>query len=152
MKTIKLIIITIFLLVIVNSCTLAGDTYYENPERWYTETFEVYAEDWVLIGRGDEIGSYYQCVFDDFPYVDGIINVYMYQNFGTPAEIQVQLPYIQYEVEILEDGSRNPYSIQYSYDIAQDGTIAFKIHVNDYWTKSLAAILRTEYFRVTIIY
>jgi hypothetical protein len=142
MKKIKLIALVICSFAILNSCT--------DAPIWYTENLEVKARDWQLIGSKDEIGSYYEYIFDGFPYADGIINVYMYQNFGTKSEMQTPLPYIHYGVDILEDGSEVHYSIQYSYDIARDGTIALKAHVSDY----LTSLFRpdTEYFRVAIIY
>jgi hypothetical protein len=152
MNTIKLIALAIFSFAILNSCSDGGSTgpVYDNPERWYTETLEVQARDWVRVGPEDEIGSYYQYIFDGFPYVDGIINVYMYQNFGTNSETQLPLPYTHYGVDILDDKSEVHYSIQYSYDIAKDGTIALKVHVSDY----LTSLFRpgTEHFRVAIIY
>ncbi|MDR2383981.1 MAG: hypothetical protein LBD76_08895 [Prevotellaceae bacterium] len=154
MKTVKLIALAIFSLAVLNSCTEEnqGDPYYdyENPEKWYTENLTVKAVDWKLVGRVDEIDSYYEYIFDGFPYTDGIINVYMYQNYGTNSEIQVPLPYTQYKVEILDDNSEIYYSVQYSYDIAKDGTIALKIYISDYYTGAFAT--STEYFRVAIIY
>jgi hypothetical protein len=146
MKTVKLIALAIFSLAVLNSCTE------ENPEKWYTDVFKVDVRDWVLVGAPDEIGSYYEYVFYDVPYVNGIINVYMYVDYGTSSEIQIPLPYTDYRVEVDADGRRIPYSIQYTYDIAKDGSIAFKIYVNDYWTKSLESMLLTEHFRVAIIY
>jgi hypothetical protein len=144
MKTVKLIAFAIFLFAISNSCIE------ENPEKWHAEILEVKARDWELVGNSDEIGSYYQYVFDKIPYVDGIINVYLYQNFGTPAEIQVPLPYTYYGVDVLDNGEEKYYSIQYSYDTAIDGTIALKIHVSDYMTSLFKR--DTEYFRIAIIY
>jgi hypothetical protein len=53
-------------------------------------------------------------------------------------------------VDILEGGGEKYYSIQYSYDIAKDGTIALKVHVSDYMTSLFRP--DTERFRVAIIY
>jgi hypothetical protein len=142
MKTIKLIALAIFSLAVFNSCT--------DTEEWYTENLEVLAKDWKLNGEIDEIGSYYEYIFDGFPYANGIVTVYMYRNFDTPSEIQVPLPYTEYGVDILADGKENPYSIQYSYDIAIDGTIALKVYVSDYMTSLFRP--DTEVFRVAIIY
>ncbi|MDR1595192.1 MAG: hypothetical protein LBS43_12040 [Prevotellaceae bacterium] len=154
MKTIKLIAFAIFSFAVLNSCTdgTSDDPYYDetNQERWYTEKLEVRAGDWELIGLEDEIGSYYQYIFDGFPYVDGIINVYMYQNYGTNSEMQLPLPYTHYGVDIKDNGEEVPYSIQYSYDIAKDGTIALKVYVSDYYTSLFRP--GTEHFRVAIIY
>jgi hypothetical protein len=146
MKTIKLITVAIFTFAILNSCT-EGVTEGVSGN-WFTQNLEVKARDWDLVGKIDEIGSYYEYIFDDFPYVDGIINVYLYQNFGTKLETQTPLPYTRYEVETLENGKENYYSIQYSYDIATDGTIALKIHVSDYYTS--LSWPDTEHFRVAI--
>jgi hypothetical protein len=153
MKTVKLIALAIFSVMILNSCTEGDSSYhdYENPERWYTEILEVKYEDWQLVGRYNEIGSHYEYVFDGFPYVDGIINVYIYIDFGKLTEKQIPLPYTQYEVEVI-NGERIPYSIQYSYVIEKNGTITFQIYVNDYYTESLEDMLLTEHFRVAIIY
>jgi hypothetical protein len=155
MKTIKFIALAIFSLAVLNSCTESDsrDPYYDdgNQEQWYTEILEVKYEDWKLVGRYNEIGSHYEYSFNGFPYVGGIINVYMYIDFDKSTEKQIPLPYTQYEVEII-DGVRVPYSVQYSYIIEKNGTITFKIYVNDYYTESLEDLLLTEYFRVAIIY
>jgi hypothetical protein len=154
MKTIKLIALAIFALAVFNSCEVDNPEVIpeENPEQWYTENLEVKAQDWNLEGgRPGEIGSYYEYIFDGFPYVDGIITVYMYRNYRTPAEVQVPLPYTEY-IAYDENGDRKFYSIQYSYDIAIDGTIAFKIHVSDDYTSEEDITLQTLYFRVAIIY
>jgi hypothetical protein len=146
MKTVKLIALAILSFAVLNSCT--DDT---NQERWYTEKLEVRAGDWLLKGADlNQPGSYYEYVFDGFPYTDGIINVYLYQNYGKRDEIQMPLPCTFYEIDVDDEGNRIPYSIQYSYDIAQDGTIALKIHVSDYLTGLLD--LYDELFRVAIIY
>jgi hypothetical protein len=153
MKTIKFVVFAIFASVVFNACNVEDsgeDCTCPAPEKWYTEILEVKATDWDPIGPKDEIGSYYEYVFNGFPYVDGIINVYMFINYGTSAEIQVPLPYTEYGVDILEDDREKDYSIQYSYDIAKDGTIAFKIYISDYLTSFIP--LYTEYFRVAIIY
>jgi hypothetical protein len=143
MKTIKLIALAVFSLAVFNSCTV-------KPEEWYTENLKVLARDWELKGGLNEIGSYYECVFDGFPYVDGIVTVYMYQDFGTSTEIQVPLPYTEYGIDLFDDGSELHYSIQYSYDIAIDGSIALKVYVSDYMTSLFRP--GTENFRVAIIY
>ena len=156
MKTIKFIALAIFSLAALNSCTEGDsrDPYYDdgNQEQWYTEILEVKYEDWKLVGNYNEIGSYYEYVFNGFPYVDGIINVYMYVDYDTSKEIQIPLPYTEYRVEVLGNGDELHYSIQYSYDIAKDGTIAFKIYISNYMTASLERLLLTEHFRVAIIY
>ncbi|MDR1582421.1 MAG: hypothetical protein LBS55_04045 [Prevotellaceae bacterium] len=149
MRTIKLIVFAIFsfaILNILNSCS--GDS--NNPEKWHAEDLKVLAKDWILVGPEDEIGSYYEYIFDNFPYVDGIINVYMYENFGTEWEKQFPLPYTHYGVDILGNNNERPYSIQYSYDIAVDGTIALKVHISDYYTSLFKP--GTTYFRVAVIY
>jgi hypothetical protein len=118
---------------------------------WYTENLEVKERDWKLKGgEFNEIGSYYECVFYNVPYVDGVISVYMYNDFGTSAEVQIPLPYTVYGVEDAGDGSEIYYSIQYSYDIAVDGTIAFKVYVSDYMTGLFHP--GTETFRVAIVW
>jgi hypothetical protein len=153
MKTIKLIALAIFSLAVFNSCTVENPDVIpeENPEQWHTENLKVLAKDWNLEGgQLDDIGSYYEYIFDGFPYVDGIITVYMYRNFGTPSEIQVPLPYTEYGIDLFDDGSELHYSIQYSYDIARDGTIALKVYVSDYMTSLFRP--GTENFRVAIIY
>jgi hypothetical protein len=144
MKTIKLIVLAMFSAAIFNSCTI------ENQEKWYTDILEVNSRHWVLVGNLNEIGSYYEYIFDGFPYSDGIVSVYIYENFGTTDELQIPLPYTYYGIDILDDGTEQHYSIQYSYDIAADGTIALKVHISDYMTELFRP--GTEYFRVAIIY
>jgi hypothetical protein len=155
MKTIKFIAVAVLSLVILSSCTEGSNRDYDQnidtgQPNWYTENLEVKTSDWRRVGHEDEIGSYYEYVFSGFPYEDGIISVYMYQNFGTPSEIQIPLPYTYYGVDILGNGEEVSYSIQYSYDIATDGTIAFKVHVSDYYTSLFHP--GTELFRVAIIW
>jgi hypothetical protein len=142
MKTIKFIAVAILSLAILNSCT--------EKSNWYTDNLEIKSEDWKLIGHENEIGSYYEYVFYDFPYVDGIVSVYMYQDFGSRHETQIPLPYTFYWIDILDNGEEDKYSIQYSYDIAMDGSIAFKVYVNDYITSSFRPA--TELFRVAIVW
>ncbi|MDR1340778.1 MAG: hypothetical protein LBK58_12105 [Prevotellaceae bacterium] len=152
MKTIKYIAVAIFSLAVFNSCTDSTNLPPEDFDvpNWYTENLEVKASDWKLVGGIDEIDSYYEYIFDNFPYVDGIVSVYMYQNFDKNTELQIPLPYTSYEVDILDNGEEVYYSIQYSYDIARDGSIALKVHVSDYFT----GLFRpdTEVFRVAIIW
>ncbi|MDR1129822.1 MAG: hypothetical protein LBK96_02450 [Prevotellaceae bacterium] len=152
MKTIKFIAVAILSLAVFNSCTENTNLPPENFDvpNWHTENLEVKARDWKLVGGLDEIDSYYEYIFDNFPYVDGIVSVYMYQDFGKNTELQLPLPYTYYGVEILENGEEKYYSIQYSYDIARDGTIALKVHVSDY----LTSLFRpdTEHFRVAIVW
>ncbi|MDR0724736.1 MAG: hypothetical protein LBF59_01830 [Prevotellaceae bacterium] len=156
MKTVKFIALAIFALAMLNSCTEGDsrDPYYDEEyhETWYTEILEVRAGDWKLRGGVNDIGSYYEYIFPDFPYADGIINVYMYTDFGTSSETQIPLPYTDYRVDVLGNGDEDHYSVQYSYDIAKDGTIAFKIYISNYMTEHLERLLLTEHFRVAIIY
>ncbi|MDR2652333.1 MAG: hypothetical protein LBC68_08495 [Prevotellaceae bacterium] len=145
MKTIKLIAFALFSFAVLNSCTVNDN----NSERWYNEVIEV--GEWTLVGDPNEIGSYYESIWDGFPYIDGVINVYMYQDYGTNKEIQIPLPYTFYGIDVDPITKEEyHYSIQYSYDIAIDGSIAFKIHVSDYITNTIP-ILR-EFFRVVIVY
>jgi hypothetical protein len=158
MKTFTFIAFAACLSAIFNSCTAESTPAdpVENPEQWYTEVLEVKAEDWNFVGPENEtdyydgLDYYFEYIFDDFPYVNGIINIYLYQNFGTAAEVQVPLPYTRDELKISPNGLRKHFSIQYSYDIAVDGTIALKIHLSDYNTQWFSP--RTERFRVAIIY
>ncbi|MDR0384650.1 MAG: hypothetical protein LBH60_01080 [Prevotellaceae bacterium] len=150
MKIIKMLVFAIFLLATSNSCMDDPSNPHLDPpsNNWHTENLEVKAMDWKLSGPENGIGSYYEYIFYGFPYVDGIINVYLYQNFSQSNEVQIPLPYTYYGVEVMENGQESYYSIQYSYDIAVDGSIALKIHLSDYLTSTFRP--GTEYFRVAI--
>jgi hypothetical protein len=142
MKTVKFIAIAIFSLVTVSSCTIKE--YYPN-ENWYSEDFEVRAGDWKKVGVGTS-DFHYEFVFDrvplDIAYKKGVVTAYLYLNRGTANETQAPLPHTFYLEE--EDGYL--YSVQYTYDIASDNTIAFKIYVSDFVDIDLA----NEYFKVAI--
>jgi hypothetical protein len=146
MKTIKFIALVIFAFVVLNSCIDGDSCTCPEPENWYSKIFEAKADKWVLVECSNEPGPYYEYIFDNLPYVDGIISVYMFIDYNKPSEIQLPLPYTEYGVDM----NSGPYSVQYSYDIQKNGTIAFKIYVSDYKTGLLE--LLTEYFRVTIVY
>ena len=140
MKKLKFIAIAIISLVAFSSCTE------ENPEEWYVENFEILSENWELIGRPDEVGSYYQYIFDKIPlnvsFHDGIITAYLYLDNG----VQTPLPYIESALNSVNE----LYTLRFSYDIATDNTIAFKVHVNDDWTGRIRP--GTERFRLAMIW
>jgi hypothetical protein len=148
MNTIKLIAFAIFAVITLNSCTDGGLS--ENPERWHVEDLTVLSESWVLKGNPDELGSYYEYVFDNFPYVNGIMSVFMFQDPGTDKEIQLPLPHTDFFVDVASDESEYHYSIQYSYDVAVDGSIALKVFRSDYRTNWFRP--GTILFRVAVIY
>lgn len=150
MKALKHIALLFIALITVSSCD--NDDIYE--ETWFVKDFEVKSNHWELIGRPDQEGSYYQYVFNGIPggvpYYDGITTAYLYFGFGTSSEVQTPLPYTEYLIG--DDGNGNEvfYSIQYSYDVKADGTIAFKAHVSDYYTASINP--GTQVFRVAIVW
>jgi hypothetical protein len=146
MKTVKSIAVAIFTLATLSSCSNGQDS----NEAWYNENLEVMEEDWVLVGKEDEIGTHFEYIFDDFPYVNGIVTVYMYRDFGSRWEKQVPLPYTEYGIDFLDDGREKDYSIQYSYDIGLNGTITLKVYVSDYRTLGFSP--GTQHFRVAIIW
>jgi hypothetical protein len=146
MKTIRVIALAIFALIVLNACTVE-----ENPEKWYSEVITVNVDEWGEPVRfGNDAGYHYEYIYDGLPPVEGIVNVYMFVDYGTSDEIQLPLPYTDYKVEWIDNGNPIYYSIQYSYDITKDGIIAFKIYVSDYLIDLID--LYTEHFRVTIIY
>jgi hypothetical protein len=143
MKTIKFFAIVIIALLTLNSCVT--EKYY--PENnWYVENFEVRARDWTPVGAVGSPGFHYEFVFDQVPlevaYYDGIVTAYLYQTVDG-AEVQTPLPFTYYEQE-----SNVEYSIFYTYDVARDGSIAFKMYPSDF----LEIVLLDESFRVAIIW
>jgi hypothetical protein len=140
MKTIKFIAIAIFSLVAVSSCT-------KEEANWYVENFEVKARDWVPVGIAGLPGFHYEVVFNKVPlevaYHDGIVTAYLYQSVDN-VEVQTPLPFTYYE----KSDRGELYSILYTYDVASDGSIAFKMYPNDF----LEIPPEDEYFRVAIIW
>jgi len=139
MKTIKFIAIAIFSLVAVSSCT-------KEEANWYVENFEVKAGHWVSVGKVGSPGFHYEFVFNQIPldvaYHDGIVTAYLYQTIDN-VEVQTPLPFTYYE----QDRSVL-YSIFYTYDVASDGSIAFKMYPSDFFAIDQV----DEYFRVAIIW
>lgn len=151
MKALKNTLALLITLFAATSCEV-NDVY---EEEWYVEEFKIFNSDWQLVGTPDEIGSYYEYVFYQVPlevsYHKGVVTAYLFFNYGTKDEVQVPLPYTEYMVDI--DPNTNQeihYSIQYSYDVKADGSIAFKAYVSDYYTKLFNP--GTQHFRVAIIW
>ena len=104
---------------------------------WWIKDFTVTGRMWELVGRPNDIGSYFRCVFDvpDLTtaiYDDGgIFCHYRYvDDFGD--EVQTPLPYTYYDM-VVENGIEYPYSVQFSYDVTP-GSIAFKLVYSDFYT------------------
>lgn len=150
MKMLKNIALFIITLVTLSAC---NEDIYE--EQWFVDDFEIKGSHWQLVGDPDEIGSYYEYIFDRIPlnvsYYDGIVTAYIYFDYDSKYEVQTPLPYTEYHVATDPNtGQEIKYSIQYSYDVKADGTVAFKAHVSDYYTSLFNP--GTQYFRVAIIW
>jgi len=147
MKTFKFIAISFIAIAFFYSCTInehPSDVY---EESWYVEEFTV--KNWKLVGAPDAPGSYFEYVYANIPldpaYFDGIITAYIYENYDTPAERQLPLPHTYYELD-----NNVPYSVQYTYELRPNNTIAFKVYVSDYYTAGFNPGIIT--FRLTIIW
>lgn len=152
MKALKHIALLFITLATLSACEDNNDIYEEN---WYHDDFEIRSNEWQLVGNPNEIYSYYECIYDGIPlrdsYYNGVVTAYMYFDFGTKYEVQTPLPYTEYIVEKDKNtGEEIRYSIQYSYDVKPDGTIAFKAYVSDYYTGLFNP--GTQHFRVAIIW
>ncbi|NDV63797.1 hypothetical protein [Bacteroides sp. 224] len=156
MKAFKILSIALLSLMTLNSCS--DDVYYESEpvyqETWYVEDFRITPNMWKLVGEPGEIGSYYRCVIGGLPlkdsYYDGVVTAYIYFDYDTPDEVQTPLPFTEYFIGRNSKNEEVPYSIQYSYDVAANGTIAFKAYVSDYYTDLFRP--GTEDFRVAIVW
>lgn len=152
MKTLKHIALLLLTLVTLSSCEENDDNLYQ--ENWFAKDFEIRSSDWKLVGEPNDIYSYYECVVSGIPlntsYYDGIVTAYMYFDYDSKYEVQAPLPYTEYIVETNAGGEEVNYSIQYSYDVKSDNTIAFKAYVSDYYTGYFHP--GTQYFRVAIIW
>ena len=151
MKALKHIALLFIALITISSCDNNDDIY---EETWFVKDFEVKSNHWELIGNPDAEGSYYQYVFNGIPagvpYYDGITTAYLYFGYKTTSEVQTPLPFTEYLIGEDLNGNEVFYSVQYSYDVKADGTIAFKAHVSDYYTASINP--GTQVFRVAIIW
>ena len=159
MKTLKLIAPLVCILMLVSSCT--KEEYYEDngyKGNWFATEVTVPYDKWELVGKPDEIGSFYiyevyikeldtKYYNDAAPYYDGVISVAMYQNYKQSNEIQFPLPHIIYGVGYDPKGDEVYYSVQYSYDLQANGKIAFKIYVSDYLTNGFS--LETKTFKIS---
>jgi hypothetical protein len=116
---------------------------------WYT----VLERDWTLVGGPDDIGSYYECVFDvprlsENVYNNGLVFVYYeYNDNGT--WVLTPLPYTYYDI-IVSRGIEYPYAAAYSYDITP-GTIAFRLTYSDFLTGQYAPPASSK-FRLTLVF
>jgi len=146
MKALKHIALLCIALAIISSCT---DEHYTNvyEEDWFVDEFEVSNNHWNPVGGQN---PYFEYVFDKIPlevsYYKGIVTAYIYFDYKTQKEIQTPLPYTEYRYDSANDVY---YAVQYSYDVKADGTIAFKVHVSDYYLDGFNP--GTQYFRVAII-
>lgn len=151
MKTLRHLTLLFIALITLSACE--EDNTYE--ERWYVDNFEVKSSDWTLIGDPNDVYSYYECVYTGIPlnvsYYKGIVTAYMYFDFDTKYEVQTPLPYTEYIIETdKKTGEEIRYEVQYSYDVKDDNSIAFKAYVSDYYTGYFNP--GTQYFRVAIIW
>ncbi len=110
------------------------------PVNIKTITYTVRDVDWKLVGGPDQIGSYYQYIFDEpfltsYVYDYGTFIGYMFDNIDG-SEVQTGLPYTIYDIEETSGGER-PFSVQYMCD-ATPGTIAFKVVFSDFYTEQYA--------------
>lgn len=153
MKAMKFFAASLFFLTALTACTVE-EYYTDDKEEWYLEDFTIKSYDWTLVNGKNQIGSYFEYVFDKIPlddsYYDGIVTAYTYKKYGTRDEEQVPLPYTEYHVDTNEWGDDIYYSVQYSYDVRKDGTISFKIYISDYFTGDFYPDTRP--FRVAIVW
>ncbi len=105
-----------------------------------TISYTVRDVEWELVGDPDQIGSYYQHVFDE-PFLTpdiyeyGTFIGYMFDKING-SEVQTGLPYTIYDIEVTNEGER-PFSVQYMC-AATPGTIAFKVVFSDFYTEQYA--------------
>lgn len=148
MKTLRHIALLFITLATLTACE--ENTY---EETLYTRDFEVKSNHWQLIGEPNDVYSYYEYVYSGVPldisYYKGIVTAYLYFDYGSKYEVQTPLPYTEYIVEEI-NGKEVHYSIQYTYDVKADNTIAFKAYVSDYYTNDFNP--GTQTFRVAIIW
>ena len=118
----------------------------------YSRTIQVGVNDWRLVGVADEIGSYYQAVYNNVVPHDvferGIIVVYLALPKDGNVEVFTPLPHTVYGITRDQHGNEFQYSILYTYDVGDDGSIAFKMYVSDYFTSTIG--LSSQTFFVTM--
>ena len=112
---------------------------------WYYVDFKIKGTDWLLAGKGNEIGSYYYYVFDapeitQAIYNDGLILcAYRYVD-DTGVEVQSYLPYTEYFIETDQHGdNENPFAMYISFNVTptvgrNNGTIEFRVTFSDFYT------------------
>jgi len=148
MKALKFTAIAVLAIMMFSSCT--EEKYYPADvyeETWYYDNFEILGRDWKLVGEAGTRGSYFEYIFDKVPlevsYEIGIVTAYMYFDYKTAFEVQTPLP-------CKELYSAPNYDIIYTYDVKDDGTIAFKAYISNDRTDVYKP--GTKYFRVAIIW
>lgn len=156
MKILKHITLSIFILIAASSCTKEYYEEYYNDvyeESWHVKEFEILSNHWKLVGEPDQIGSYYEYIFDKVPlevsYYDGVVTAYIFFDYKSKNETQTPLPYTEYLIDATS-GEEINYSVQYSYYVKANGTIAFTAHVSDYYTSLFNP--GTQYFRLAIVW
>jgi len=122
--------------------------------KWWIKDFTIAKKDWQLVGKPDDIGSYFRCIFNVSEitrdiYNDGAIIAYyrFVDDFGD--EVQTVLPYTYYWMDV-KGGIEYPYSVQFSYDTTI-GSIAFKLTFSDFYTFENGPPA-TCYFKLVLIY
>ena len=125
------------------------------PTEWAICDFEIIKYDWELIGRPNEIGSFYYYVFDvpeitPLIFDDGaVICYYQYRDdFG--KNVQTPLPFTYYNISIDDYGNESPFAVQISYDVLP-GSIAFKLVFSDFYTGVFEPPSICK-FKLTLIY
>jgi len=122
---------------------------------WKVFDFTVTRKAWELIGKPDEIGSYYYYVFD-VPeltraiYDEGLIVCYYRFKDDFGDNVQAILPYTYYDIFVNKWEEEFPYSVQYSYDVTP-GSIAFKVTFSDFYTADNEPPVTCN-FRLHLIY
>ena len=117
-----------------------------------TISYTVKEQDWILVGNPDEIGSYYEYIFDE-PYITsdlfefGLFIGYKFYHIGD-LKVQTELPFTVYDIEETPNGEHH-FSTQFMYDV-NPGQIAFKVIYSDFYTAPFPP--KTHHFRVMYIW
>jgi len=128
---------------------------------WYYVDFKVKGSDWLLAGKGNEIGSYYYYVFDapeitQAIYDDGLI-LCAYRYIDSEGyDVQTILPYTEYFIDTIKPGEENRFAMNITYSVTptvgrNPGTIEFRVTFSDYYTGEKGPPANC-WFRLTLVY
>lgn len=97
--------------------------------------------DWQLMGKVDEIGSYYYADVEindltDFVYKSGTVLSYLvYDDSG--VAVKSGLPFVNLHGDIIDDGNGNPIEKYWTETFTSDylpGSMRFKVTLSDFYT------------------